>query len=171
VRAYIETKVERLATLGAYKEELKEFLKEHLLLRAEGTFLWVSLACCEMEGLPSISVKDTLQQLPMGLFPLYGRILEVAKRKAGRHAKPSIEILRAVIAAFRPLTLQELGIVADLPVEHRRDPQALMEYVELCGSFLTVRQEIVYFVHQSAKDYLLSLTERRVVSPGLENGA
>ena len=35
------------------------------------------------------------------------------------------------------------------------DLQSLEEIIGLCGSFLTIREDTVYFMHQSAKDYLL----------------
>src|SRR6202034_2835078 len=37
--------------------------------------------------------------------------------------------------------------------ENLDDLESLNELVDLCGSFLTVREETVYFIHQSAKDY------------------
>jgi hypothetical protein len=35
------------------------------------------------------------------------------------------------------------------------DLESLKEIIGLYGSFLTIREETIYFVHQSAKDYLL----------------
>ena len=35
------------------------------------------------------------------------------------------------------------------------DHESLVEIIGLCGSFLTLRGHTIYFVHQSAKDYLL----------------
>ncbi|CAJ2507908.1 Uu.00g090940.m01.CDS01 [Anthostomella pinea] len=36
-----------------------------------------------------------------------------------------------------------------------RDTGSLKEIISLCGLFLTIREDIVYFVHQSAKDFLM----------------
>jgi len=33
--------------------------------------------------------------------------------------------------------------------------ESLEEIIKVCGSFLTLRKQIVYFVYQSAKDFLL----------------
>jgi hypothetical protein len=53
-----------------------------------------------------------------------------------------------VSLAYRRLTLPELAVLASLPLEITQTA------VEECGSFLTAKEEIVYFIHQSAKDYL-----------------
>jgi ankyrin repeat protein len=78
------------------------------------------------------------------------------------------EILRSVTVALRPLTLEELAVTADLPKKYRYNLEVLIEYTEQCGSFLTIRQHTVYFVHQSAKEYLLSSESSAIFSPRLE---
>ena len=83
----------------------------------------------------------------------------------------ALEILRSVTVAFRALTLEELAVTADLPKEVYHNIKSLTKYTDQCGSFLTIRQYTVYFVHQSAKDYLLSLENATMFSPkmGEEN--
>ena len=51
---------------------------------------------------------------------------------------------------YRPVTLDELGSFIDMPTG-----ASLTEIIELCGSFLTLQEQIVSFIHQSAKEYLL----------------
>ncbi|OCL11800.1 hypothetical protein AOQ84DRAFT_373660 [Glonium stellatum] len=69
----------------------------------------------------------------------------------------NIEVCKKIIStstlAYRPLHLKELGSFAGLPKELGVDVQQLKEMVELYDSFLTIRDETIYFVHQSAKDY------------------
>jgi hypothetical protein len=54
---------------------------------------------------------------------------------------------------YRPLYLKELVATAGLPEEQSDELHVL---VDLCGSFLTVREEIIYFIHQSAKNYFIT---------------
>jgi hypothetical protein len=62
--------------------------------------------------------------------------------------------LSAATLAYRPLYLAELAIVSGLPAEISGDVGYVRDIVALCGSFLTVKDGIVYLIHQSAKDYL-----------------
>jgi hypothetical protein len=64
------------------------------------------------------------------------------------------QILASITLAYLPIPLKELVLVAGLPDVLSDDLQSLEELVELCGSFLIIRKGIIYFVHQSAKDYL-----------------
>jgi len=63
------------------------------------------------------------------------------------------QILSSVTLTYRPIRLKELVAVAGLPEDLSDDLQSMNDSVDLCGSFLTVREGTVYFVHQSAKDY------------------
>ncbi len=49
-------------------------------------------------------------------------------------------ILQAMIAAFRPLMLPELAVAAGLPKQYHHNIHVLGEYVEQCGSMVTVRE-------------------------------
>ena len=51
-----------------------------------------------------------------------------------------------------PLHMEELGYIAGLPEDLCNDLRSVDNLVDQCASFLTVRKNIVYFVHQSAKD-------------------
>ena len=66
------------------------------------------------------------------------------------------QVLSTTVLAYRPLTLKELASVAVITEDFSNDLKTLREIVGLCGSLLILREDIVYFVHQSAKDYLLT---------------
>jgi hypothetical protein len=74
-------------------------------------------------------------------------------------------ILSSVTLAYRPLHLKELVAAAGLE-ESIDDLQSLNELVDLCGSFLTVREETVYFIHQSAKDYFSTSKGAKIFPSG-----
>jgi hypothetical protein len=42
-----------------------------------------------------------------------------------------------------------------MPARSSGNYEVMAEIIELCGSFLTLRERTIYFVHQSAKDFLL----------------
>ncbi len=70
--------------------------------------------------------------------------------------------------AYRPLTLKELTSVVETLEDMSDDLISLQEIVNLCGSLLTVREDTVYFVHQSAKDYLLAQAFDEIFPSGEE---
>jgi hypothetical protein len=74
-------------------------------------------------------------------------------------------VLVATSLAYRPLSLGELAVIADLPP--KIPPQHI---VEKCGSFLTIIEKTVYPIHQSAKDYLMENYESRLQPAGVAQG-
>ena len=148
---FVNIKVQELAQKKKYLPELKEKVGIYLKENAEGTFLWVALACNMLQPLSPRKVLSTLGQFPRGLDSIYermvGQILDLEDPE-------DIEICKCIIIsatlAHRPLHLKEVGAIADLSKELWKD---LEELVQLCGSFLIIRDDIVYLVHQSAKDF------------------
>ena len=154
VRHFIVTKVQELVERKKYPEDLKINITRTLQKKAEGTFLWVSLACAELRKVQRIQAEKALERLPSGLNAIYERLLSLV---LGDEDEVLVrEILVSVLIAIRPLTVYELAVVAGIPVEYSGDAQMIREYLERCGSFLVIRKQGVYFVHQSAKDYLSS---------------
>jgi hypothetical protein len=64
-------------------------------------------------------------------------------------------ILAVMSILYRPIALHELASLVELPNDLSDDFEALSEIIAICGSFLTVREETIVFVHQSAKEFLL----------------
>lgn len=170
VSQFIVLKVNQLQRRKSYDSKLRKLVEGQLLEKAEGTFLWVSLACRELSRPRVLSVDTTkvLSRLPSGLTPLYERIMEqVTNAEDEELVECAKSILRAMVVAFRPLTLIELGIAANLPEEHRHNTPVISEYVNHCGSMVTIREHTVYFVHLSAKTFIQSWEGTAIVSANL----
>ena len=73
-------------------------------------------------------------------------------------------ILCSVTLAKRPLRLEEIAVFAKISVDEDID-----WLIGNCGSFLTVREETVYLVHQSAKDYLSDGKRKDIFPLGQEH--
>src|SRR5204863_9554945 len=65
--------------------------------------------------------------------------------------------------ASRPLRLQELAGSTEPPDRTLNIVQYLSDLVERCGSFLTLRNETVFFIHQSTKEYVTNGNGRIVL--------
>lgn len=70
---------------------------------------------------------------------------------------------------YRPIMLQKLQSYIGMP-DIIDGYEALSEIMAFCGSFLTLRRNTVVFVHQSAKDILLSKELIRIMPSGIEAG-
>jgi hypothetical protein len=157
VAAFVNYKVQRLLTVRKYSAKLQAEIQQQLRDKAEGTFLWVSLVCKELEKVPLYRTREVLQTMPRGLNSLYNRMVaQIAAQDAETTGTDYCwNILRSTTLAFRPLKLKELAIAADLPKDLCNDVQAVVDLVSRCGSFLTIRNGIISFIHLSAKDYFL----------------
>ena len=156
VDAYIQEKVRWLAQLKSYDKKTRDAVQRHLSSNSNDTFLWVALACQRLENTPRWNTLAMLSEFPPGLDSLYGRMLDYAC-KLEDVGSPSLykQILAVVATVSRPVSLQELCCLIERLEGMSDDVQSLEEIIGLCGSFLTVRKGTIYFVHQSAKDYLV----------------
>jgi hypothetical protein len=64
-------------------------------------------------------------------------------------------ILAIVSAVYRPITVDELPAFVDMPTRVASEYEALSEIKGLCSSFLTLRGRMIFFIYQSAKDFLV----------------
>jgi hypothetical protein len=162
VAAFVEYKVQRLVTVQRYNASLQAEVLQQLRDKAEGTFLWVSLVCKELEKVPFYRTRKVLEELPPGLNPLYDRMMLQITTEDAETARYCKDVLRTITLAFRPLQLEELAATTGLPRDEFGDVQAVADLVSRCGSFLTVREAIISFVHLSAKDFFTLGNGRQV---------
>lgn len=166
VDAYIDHKLLELTQLKQYDSTLQDQVKDQLHQKANGTFLWVALVCKELQEVESWNVLEVLYEIPSNLTPLYDRMIGQIRRLKRKDPELCKLILSATCLAYRPLHLQELAALSRLPEQVSRTLQSIKKIVNMCGSFLTIREETVYFIHQSAKDYLSTKADHEIFSAG-----
>lgn len=77
------------------------------------------------------------------------------------------QILALIATVFEPITLLELTSLVEALEDMSDDIESLQQIIGLCGSFLTVRHNTIYFVHQSAKDYLVEKAPAEIFPCGM----
>lgn len=160
VDIYIREKVHRLANLKGYDKETCDAVQNYLSDNANDTFLWVALVCQNLEKYQRWKVLGMLGEFPLGLDSLYKQMTnQVLSMDDASDVTLCKRILAIMASVYRPITLRELGRLIDIPGNLSDDVNFLEEIVALCGSFLTIRDDTIYFVHQSAKDHLISNEE------------
>jgi hypothetical protein len=112
-------------------------------LGADGTFLWVVLVCQDLGNTKKRHALKKLDSFPPGLGPLYERMMQQISVSDDAELCKQILALEALV--YRPITLEELVALVE-PLRDTAD-EDLREIVSLCGSFLTLREDTVYFVH------------------------
>lgn len=154
VKIFIHDKVEQLAGVKKYDVNVKQAVLDRLLFKANDTFLWVALVCKELAR-PQVKSRHTLSKLdsvPAGLDELYERMLgQILKSE---DADICTQILATSCIAYRPVSVDELRALVLETQELSREE--LEEVIGECGSFLTIQDGVVYFVHQSAQDFLMN---------------
>ncbi|GKU09791.1 unnamed protein product, partial [Fusarium langsethiae] len=156
VDTYIKYKVDRLACHKKYDKETRDAVENHLISNADGTFLWVALVCQELQSTDIWDVRDIIENIPSGLEALYDRMIRHIQSLGRRNPEMCRHVLSTVVVAYRPLRLEELGRLSGLPPSIQRSTDHVSKITSMCGSFLTIRDNVVYIIHQSAKDFLFS---------------
>ncbi|KAL2886031.1 Vegetative incompatibility protein HET-E-1 [Ceratocystis lukuohia] len=133
VDTYIKFKVDQVAQKLKYDDETKAAVLDHLQSNAHGTFLWVALS------------------FPPGLDALYKQMLQQISQSDD--AQLCKDIIAKVLVVYRPITLEELHVLVEGLTGVGMEE--VEEVIKLCGSFLTLNDNAVSFVHQSAKDYFM----------------
>ena len=152
VRTLISQRVTELAQRKKYDDETRNAVQEHLVLNANGTFLWVALVCQFLSKIPRWNVLKKLNTFPPGLDSLYDRMMQQVS--SSDHADICKQILASTATVYRPITVSELASLVEILEDMVDDLESIREVVNLCGSFLTLKKDTIYFVHQSAKDFI-----------------
>ena len=164
VDVFIQQKVLQLSQDKKYDSKTREAVQHHLSTNADGTFLWVALVYQNLKDVPKRNVRKMLSAFPPGLDSLYKRMMQ--QLCSSGDADICKEILAVAATVYRPTTLEELVALTEQLEDVLDDPESIQEIIGQCGSFLTVRENTVYFVHQSAKDFLLAQASRDIFLSG-----
>ncbi|KAK1541077.1 hypothetical protein CPAR01_07066 [Colletotrichum paranaense] len=153
VHSYIDREVQQLASRKRFNEITCSEIQLYLRKQSQDTFLWVSLVCqALLDGsVKKRNVMKVLETFPPGLDAFYERMIR---------SLPSLdedlykEILSVMSILKRPVTIEEL--LPLLQSHFSDDAEYLEEAIKSCGSFLRIQAEKIYFVHQSAVEFLKS---------------
>ena len=163
VKRAVNHRVEMMAqSLGIRHADRINALKNSLITRANETFLWTSLVLDELDKSLEGSeeqIKQTINQIPPSLDAVYERILH---RSPDRQRAKTI--LFIILAAPRPLTLQEMNVALAVgqdtatmvELERRMMPNVEASVKQICGFFVRVIKSRIFLVHQTAREFLCS---------------
>jgi ankyrin repeat domain-containing protein 50 len=165
---FIKEKVKAFQNFRRWKKVYDDahiILQTHLDSIVNRTYLWVSLIFPELEmnvGASKAKLQRIIKTLPGTIYEAYDRILHQSS-----DPKEAKKLLQIVVAAFRPLSLKEMNMAlairaGDSSVDDvELTPESTFEGIvrELCGLFVTIINENIYLVHQTAKEFLQTRPE------------
>lgn len=152
INIFIESRIDHLP---ASDDNYREKLKNKILRKASGSFLWVSLVVRELEQAYSEEgAEEVLNEVPTDMNKVYARMLENVLKNP-RAAALARSIFMWTLLSLRPLKANELQFAIKLDTNqtvHDLDKSASA----ICGQLVRVNQKSeVEIIHQTAITYLL----------------
>ncbi|KJR82158.1 ankyrin repeat-containing protein [Sporothrix schenckii 1099-18] len=156
----IQAEVDQLQSYFQLEDSEKEALLAGLQKFDNRTYLWVHLTLDVIKAQfdEDMDLAIIASSLPPSVDAAYERMLSSSpdKEKAKR-------LLHFLVAALRPLTVEELNFALALLPHHRNYDEVVMipearfrEHIrELCGLLVTVIDSKVYLLHQTVKEFLV----------------
>ncbi|KAL2843373.1 hypothetical protein BJY01DRAFT_235679 [Aspergillus pseudoustus] len=162
VNHVITHKVNQLSQKKSLSSEVREKLDEGLRKTPHRTYLWVYLVFNYLEEedfkKTAKGAAAALKVVPRSVNAAYEQILNKSKNQSMVR-----KVLSIILAASRPLTLPEMNIAVnvdetshslhDLDLEDEADFKSRLR--TLCGLFISIYQGRIYFLHQTAREFLL----------------
>jgi hypothetical protein len=175
VNRVIKHRVNQLAREKELAVDFRDHLQRRLLEIPHRTYLWVYLVFDYLQtqgfGKTNKRIESAINTLPKGVNEAYEKIL--SKSEESLMVRKALCI---ILAAYRPLTLREMNVAVN--IEHTSksmedvDPELDKDFNEtlrnLCGLFIQIYDKKVYFLHQTAREFLLQkdLSQRHDLVPG-----
>ncbi|KAH6855587.1 hypothetical protein B0I37DRAFT_301797, partial [Chaetomium sp. MPI-CAGE-AT-0009] len=149
-------------------KHIEGYLEQRLVNVGHRTYLWVYLVFdyLEAEGFQKTKtgVDLVLQNIPTTVNHAYEKIL--ARHRGSPMAQKTLSI---ILAASRPLTVAEMNVAVSISVSSgsRDNPDTGRVELEseddfretlrrVCGLFVSIYHDRVYFLHQTAREFLLA---------------
>ncbi|KAG7408365.1 Ankyrin repeat domain-containing protein 50 [Fusarium oxysporum f. sp. rapae] len=163
VNHVITRRINQLAMKKRFSTQIKSHLEKRLQETTHRTYLWVYLV---FDYLEKDDFKKTLKgvetavaTLPRSINEAYEQILNKSKED------PMVrKALSIILVAIRPLTLSEMNVavnigytsqsIHDLDLEDDEDFKTRLR--SWCGLFVSINQGNIYFIHQTAREFLLA---------------
>lgn len=166
IRFVIRHRLERMVKRGACKPLVRDALEKMLVAKADQTFLWINFVLSMLEKRRFLMLPDAeriVTLLPVTLASLYRHLLSSIPE--GDQAMAA-KMLRLLVICDRPLTGEEIALMLIITPNHRSASSLTTEPLlfghesvqAVLGHLVRIHGSHVELVHQSLKDYLITLS-------------
>ncbi|TDZ31377.1 Calcium-independent phospholipase A2-gamma [Colletotrichum spinosum] len=150
IERMVKAKINKLKNADVLTPEASATLETTLSQKADGTFLWAALVLENISRLPSrklSTIKSSLAVIPDDLGHLYQTALSSFESPTA-----SAKVLQVILAATRPLKLDEINMAMSIEPRHQKvedvlaDAEPDIEYTvkRLGGFFVRIMNSTVY---------------------------
>ncbi|CAI7613127.1 unnamed protein product [Penicillium viridicatum] len=160
----VRTRVRELAETVPLSPELHYQVEKKLLQMEHRTYLWLYLAIDDIRATLKHSLRpgeNSITLVPSSVNAAYEKILCRVPVNEMDIVKKVLEI---IVAARRPLTIQQMAIALGIATisdpqtirQAELDPVQLEEKLrQLCGLFVFTNNSKIYPIHQTAREFLI----------------
>lgn len=161
INLVIGRRVKELGRQMELSETDQAFLQENLSKVPHRTYLWLHLTLDSIRKKLEFS-KDEIAVIANSIPSTVGEAYKNILNKSPNPERAR-KLLHIVLAANRPLTLQETNIAMVINESHQShkdldlwNPTGLVDKIKnICGLFLSVVDSRVYLIHQTAREFLV----------------
>ncbi|KAM0439935.1 hypothetical protein ACHAPT_001034 [Fusarium lateritium] len=157
----VEARIIHLCEKLRLEKSEEKVMRQEMKKNANRTYLWVHLVFEVLEscaGHSSAQIKEYIRNIPLTVDDAYEKILSRAPDK-----NKARKLLHMVLAAKRPLTLNEMAAAMAVESSHTSYSQLEMEpegrlrtwIREICGLFVSIIDDKVYLLHQTVAEFLV----------------
>ena len=179
IQSVVRHRLERMVKKGICEPKVRDKLEAILVAKADQTFLWIKLVLPLLEERRILLTTDADEvakiSLPVSLAAVYEHLLSLIPKGDRPHA---CRMLRLLAVCDRALTCEEIGIMLSITSDQKSALWLTGDHLSfrqnsiqsLLGPLIRVSDSRVVLLHQSLKDYLISLYTNDGDSPLSEFG-
>jgi ankyrin repeat protein len=167
INVVIKSKVSELGQQLELDDSEQLTLQNELLGMEHRTYLWLKLIVEVIRkdiGFTKKRLKRVIGTLPATVDEAYEGILSKVR---DRDKEKVQKLLHIILAAIRPLTLKEMNIALAIEDHHECYDDLDLENESrfgstlrnLCGLFVSIVDQKIYLIHQTAKEFLVAKSE------------
>ncbi|KAJ2996646.1 hypothetical protein NUW58_g904 [Xylaria curta] len=149
---------------------------QRVIEKSEGMILYTRLVLQAMRDQGTlVGIEAELENLPDGLDAAYARIISRITQKLSSRLRSVVsKLLQWIMCAKRSLRVEELLqilVIEPSAADFTKGRKEIQDICKVCGPIVEIRDEHLFFVHFSAKEYLLHHTSDIVDLRRAEIGA
>ncbi|CAH0031822.1 unnamed protein product [Clonostachys rhizophaga] len=174
VNHVIAHRIQRSSTKRQWSPAIENHLRNKLQHNSHRTYLWVYLIFEHLEAedfkkAPK-GIDLAIENLPRTVNEAYEQIL--SRSKNNRYVQKALSV---ILAACRPLKISEMKVAMEIEstsqsledLDPETDEDFKVRLRSCCGLFISIYEENIHFLHQTAREFLIRADSGLTTTPSL----